>query len=884
MSATQISRALPDTALLLGPGLRYTPGAMSNLVDPPNGAPPQGPSESHQPIDIEDEMRQSYLDYAMSVIIGRALPDVRDGLKPVHRRVLFAMHELSNTFNRPYKKSARVVGDVVGKYHPHGESAIYEAVVRLAQDFSMRHVLVDGQGNFGSVDGDPPAAMRYTEVRMTRLAGEMLADIDKDTVDFVDNYDGQDQEPSVLPTRFPNLLINGSSGIAVGMATNIPPHNLGEVIDATIALIADSTLNVDDLMKIVKAPDFPTAGIIYGTGQLRQAYETGRGVIKIRGRARIEEWKTDRDRIVIDELPYQVNKASLIERIAEQIRDKRIEGISDIRDESSREGMRVVIELRRDVSGEIILNQLYRNTALQSSFGMNMVAIVQGRPRVLGLKEILQNFISHRQEIVTRRSRYELRQAQKRFNVVFGLLAAIDSIDRVIEIIRAAPDAKTAKTHLMAERLPMSASFSAFCERLVTFEYEVGQRALKDGHVHLNEAQAQAILDMRLARLTGLAREELEDEADELRTTIQELLEILGSEQKLLEVIVEELKEIRERYADARRTTITQDAREMSAEDLIADEEMIVTVSHNGYVKRNPTTMYRAQRRGGRGKTAASTRDEDFVENIFVASTHSYVLVFTDKGRVYWLKVHEIPQASRAARGKPIINLIRIQGGEKIAAVMPVRSFEGAGYVVFVTSKGYIKKTELSAFSNPRPSGLIALSIDEGDALIRAALTQGDGELLVATRMGMAIRFKASDVRPMGRTARGVRALNLKKDGDAVVGMAILDDDSLEILTVSELGYGKRTQLADYRVQGRGGSGIINMKLSERTGEVASARAVHPEDEIMVVTNRGMMIRTRVDQISTLGRSTQGVRVITMRDREELVSSVERVAEKDGDE
>lgn len=829
-------------------------------------------------------MRQSYLDYAMSVIIGRALPDVRDGLKPVHRRVLYAMHELSNTFNRPYKKSARVVGDVVGKYHPHGESAIYEALVRLAQDFSMRHILVDGQGNFGSVDGDPPAAMRYTEVRMTRLAGEMLADIDKETVDFVPNYDAQDEEPSVLPTRFPNLLVNGSAGIAVGMATNIPPHNLGEVIDATIALAKDPSLGVDDLMKIVPAPDFPTAGIIYGTGQLRQAYATGRGVIKIRGKARVEEWKNDRERIIIDELPYQVNKAALIERIADHIRDKRIEGISDIRDESSREGMRVVIELRRDISGDIILNQLYRNTALQSSFGINMVAIVQGRPRILGLKDILENFVDHRREIVTRRSRFELREAEKRFNVVFGLLSAIDSIDRVIEIIRAAPDPKVAKANLMNENLPMSAPFRAFCERLVTFDYDVGRQALEQGFVKLNEAQAQAILDMRLARLTGLAREELEAEADELRDVIEKLLEILGSEARLLEVIIEELQEIRERYANERRTAITHDAREMSAEDLIADEEMVVTVSHNGYVKRNPTTMYRAQRRGGRGKTAASTRDEDFVENIFVASTHSYVLVFTDKGRVYWLKVHEIPQASRAARGKPIINLIRIQSDEKIAAVMPVRSFEDGVFVAFVTSKGYIKKTELKAFANPRPSGLIALSIDEGDELIRAAAISPDSELLVATRMGMAIRFKESDARPMGRNARGVRALNLKKDGDAVVGMAILDDESLEILTLSEKGYGKRTPLAEYRVQGRGGSGIINMKISDRTGEVSSARAVLPDDEIMVVTNRGMMIRTRVDQISSLGRSTQGVRIINMRDDEERVASVERIAEKEDEE
>ncbi len=854
---------------------------MTDVVDPPGSGGPEGPNEEHEPINIEDEMRNAYLDYAMSVIIGRALPDVRDGLKPVHRRVLYAMHQLSNTFNRPYKKSARVVGDVIGKFHPHGDAAVYETIVRMAQDFSMRHLLIDGQGNFGSVDGDPPAAMRYTEIRMTRLAGEMLADIDKETVDFVPNYDGNELEPSVLPTRFPNLLINGSAGIAVGMATNIPPHNLGEVIDATIALARDASLTVKDLMQHIPAPDFPTAGIIYGTGQLQQAYETGRGVIKIRGKAEVEEWKRDRERIIITELPYQVNKQALIERIADGVRDKKYEGISDIRDESSREGMRVVIELKRDVSGEIILNQLYRNTALQSSFGINMVAIVKGQPRVLGLKELLENFIDHRREVVTRRSRYELREANKRFNVVFGLLAAIDSIDRVIEIIRGAPDSPTAKQRLMEEELPMSAPFKAFCERLVTFDYDVGATAMKQGFVKLNEAQAQAILDMRLARLTGLAREELEGEADELRQTIERLLAILASDELLLNVIIEELEEVKERYADPRRTEITHDAKEMSVEDLIADEEMVVTVSHNGYVKRNPTTMYRAQRRGGRGKTAASTRDEDFVESIFVASTHSYVLVFTDTGRIYWLKVHEIPQASRAARGKPIVNLINIEKGEKVAAVLPVRTFDEEGYVVFVTTNGYIKKTELQAFSNPRPSGLIALTIDDGDSLIRVGLTSGDNELLIATRMGMAIRFKEEDVRPMGRTARGVRALNLKKDGDAVVGMAILDDEELQILTLSERGYGKRTPLDDYRVQGRGGSGIINMKLSSRTGEVASARAVTENDEIMVVTNRGMMIRTAVNQISSMSRSTQGVRVITMSDEEEKVASVARIAESD---
>ncbi|MEK7706340.1 MAG: DNA gyrase subunit A, partial [Myxococcota bacterium] len=707
----------------------------------------------------------------------------------------------------------------------------------------------------------------------------MLADIDKETVDFAPNYDESLQEPLVLPARFPNLLVNGSSGIAVGMATNIPPHNLSEIVDATIALVRDPTLGVADLMRFVPAPDFPTAGIIYGAAGMRQAYETGRGVIKLRGRAAIEETKKG-DRIVITEIPYQVNKAALLERIADMVREKKLDGISDLRDESDRDGMRVVIELKRDANGEVILNQLYANTALQTSFGINMVAIVNGQPRLLGLVEMLRYFIDHRREVVTRRSRYELREARKRFNVIFGLLAAIDSIDRVIEIIRAAKDTGEAKENLMAERLPVSPAFRALCQRLITFDYATGTEALTAGHVLLNAEQAQAILDMRLARLTGLERDKLAGEADELRQAIERLLEILGSDAKLLEVIVTELQEVKALHADKRRTEIEHDARNISVEDLIADEEVVVTVSHAGYVKRAAVDLYRAQNRGGRGKTAATTRDEDFVENIFVASTHSYVLVFSDRGKVYWLKVYEIPEADRASRGKPIVNLIKLAKDEKVAAVLPVREFTEGKFVVMATTHGIIKKTDLMAFSNPRPSGLIALTTDEGDALIYVGVTDGERELVVATRQGMAIRFPESQVRAMGRSARGVRAINLKKEGDAVVGLVILDGTFADLLTVCDNGYGKRTEIGEYRLQGRGGSGTINCKITTKNGPVASVSGVSSDDQVMVVTNRGMMIRTQVGQISRLGRSTQGVRVISLTEGES-VASVARIAERD---
>ena len=838
------------------------------------------PRDRIDAINIEDEMKQSYLDYAMSVIIGRALPDVRDGLKPVHRRVLFAMQDLGNSYNRPYKKSARIVGDVIGKYHPHGDQAVYDTLVRMAQDFSMRHVLIDGQGNFGSVDGDRAAAMRYTEVRMAKLASEMLADIDKETVDFGPNYDESLQEPLVLPTRLPNLLINGSAGIAVGMATNIAPHNLGEVIDGTIHLAKNPEASIAELMKFIPGPDFPTGGQVLGNTGIQKAFATGRGIVKVRGRAEIEEWKKDRERIVITEIPYQVNKSSLIEKAADLVRDKRVEGISDIRDESDRDGMRIVVELKKDVSGEIVLNQLYRLTPLQSSFGYNMLAIVRGQPKLLNLKELLAEFILHRREVVTRRTQFELREAKKRFNVVFGLLAAIDAIDRIIEIIRGSKDTETAKAALMAEKLPMSPAFSSFCERVLTFDYETGKEAQKLGHLRLNALQAKAILEMRLARLTGLERDKLEEEAEALRDTIERLEAILADEGLLMQVIVEELEAIKAGYADARRTALEADAGDFEVEDLIEDEEMVVTLSHLGYVKRVPAKTYRAQNRGGRGKTGATTRNEDFVTELFVASTHAYVLVFTNKGKIYWLKVHQIPQASRQAKGKPIVHLLPLDSGERVRAILPVREFTEGHYLMFCTKQGLVKKTDLMAYAKPRPSGLIAVGIADDDQLIDVRLTDGEREVVLCTREGMAIRFHENDVRAMGRSARGVRGVSLKKDGDAVVGMVIVADNVDEVLTVSDRGMGKRTPVEDYRVQGRGGSGIINLKITEKNGLVAGAAGVQSEDQLMVVTDRGMMIRMHVGQISVLGRATQGVRIISTDDGER-VTSVARIVEGD---
>ncbi len=854
---------------------------MSDTTDnttPP--APPPSGNDRHVPVNIEEEMRASFLDYAMSVIVGRALPDIRDGLKPVHRRVLYAMHELSNTYNRAYKKSARIVGDVIGKYHPHGDQAVYDTIVRMAQDFSMRHVLIDGQGNFGSIDGDPPAAMRYTEIRMAKLTGEMLADIEKETVDFAPNYDGSQSEPVVLPTRFPNLLINGSTGIAVGMATNIPPHNLSEVIDACLALIKNPALNVAQLMQLIPGPDFPTAGIIYGAGGLRAAYESGRGSIKVRGKTHIEQMKGNRERIVVTELPYQVNKATLLERIAEMVRDKKLEGISDLRDESNREGMRMVIELKRDATTEVVLNQLYANTAMQSSFSFNVVALVEGQPRILSLKELLEHFLSHRREVVTRRSLFELREARKRFNIVYGLLSAIDSIDRVISIIRAAPDAAVAKTHLMAEKLPMSPAFVELTNRLVTFDYDTAKEAIARGHMRLNEEQAQAILDMRLSRLTGLERDKLAEEAGHLRESIEKLVAILGSYERLMEVIAGELQEIKDGYSEPRRTVIEASALQMDDEDLIVDEDMVVTRSHSGYVKRVPPSTYRAQNRGGRGKTAAATRDdEDFIEQVFVASMRSYVLAFTDKGRVYWLKIHELPTGAGQARGKPVANLVRLQEGERVRAFLPVREFKEGSNVVFVTKKGVIKKTDIMQYANPRPSGIIALGIEDGDELVFVGTTNGNDQVVIATREGQAVRFPESLVRNMGRGAYGVRGVRFKKKDDEVIG-AVIPQEGQVILTVTDGGFGKRTPLDEYRQTNRGTSGVVNCKLTDRNGKVAMVLGVLEDDHIMVVTDRGIMIRMVVNSIRQTGRSSQGVRVIALNSGEK-VTSVTRLEDKD---
>ncbi len=832
------------------------------------------------PINIEDEMRKSYLDYSMSVIVGRALPDVRDGLKPVHRRVLFAMQDLGNTYNRAYKKSARVVGDVIGKYHPHGDAAVYDTIVRLAQDFAMRYPLVDGQGNFGSIDGDSAAAMRYTEVRMERLAADLLADLDKDTVDFGPNYDDSLEEPLVLPARFPNLLVNGSSGIAVGMATKIPPHNLGEIVDATIALIKKPGITTNELLALVPGPDFPTGGYIQGYEGIRNAYATGRGTIKMRAKTHVEPipGSQEREQIVVTELPYEVNKARLVEKLAELVREKKIEGISDLRDESDREGMRVVIELKRDAITEVVRNNLFKQTLLQHTFGVIMLALDRGQPKVLGLKDCLARFVDHRREVVTRRSRFELRKAQDRFHLLAGLFVATDHIDRIVDIIRSSKDPEEAKGRLVAE------VFRGEHDRLVQF-VDAGdeqiEAAVKSGVFRLDDVQAQAILEMRLARLTGLERDKIEKEMREVRDAIIRLKEILGSDARLLQVIVSELEEVRSQYADERRTEIVPDQGEISLEDLIADEEMVVTISHTGYIKRNPFSEYRAQRRGGRGRSGAKVKDRDFVEQLFVASTHTQVLCFTSAGKCHWLKVHEIPFGGRTARGKPVVNLLQLAKGERLAAVLPVKEFAEDRYIAMVTARGIIKKTDLTAYANPRAGGIIALSIDEDDRLIAARLTSGDSEILISTRKGLAIRFSEKDVRPMGRTARGVKAIGLDA-GDEVVGFTVLEEGT--ILTVTENGYGKRTPVDDYRIQSRGGKGIITIKTSARNGQVAGVGQVRDDDQIMLVTNMGMLIRMKASDISIIGRNTQGVRLISLESREEKVSGFAWIAEPEDEE
>jgi len=735
-----------------------------------------------QTVNIEDEMRKSYLEYSMSVIVGRALPDIRDGLKPVHRRVLYAMHEMKNYYNRAYKKSARVVGDVIGKYHPHGDAAVYDTIVRLAQDFSMRYQLVDGQGNFGSVDGDPPAAMRYTEVRMTELAQNFLNDIDKETVDFMPNYDGSLMEPFILPTSVPNLLINGASGIAVGMATNIPPHNLSEVSEAVVTLIEDPETTLENLTKIIPGPDFPTAGFILGNKGVEEAYKTGRGVIKIRARAFVEKVGHNRERIVISEIPYQVNKTRLLERIADLAKEKKIEGVADIRDESDRDGMRIAIDVRRDGKGLVILNRLYKFTQMEVSFGIILLAIVKGKPQVLNLKEILEKFVEHRREIIVRRTIYDLRKAEERAHILEGLKKALDFLDEVIEVIRSSADPKEAKARLIAD-------FS------------------------LTDIQAQAILDMRLQRLTGLERQKINAEYEDLLKSISRFKAILGSPAMVLEIIKEEMKEIKEKFGDERRTEILQDTGEIDVEDLIAEEDMVVTISHDGYIKRNPISLYRAQRRGGKGLTGVKPKEEDFVELLFVASSHEYLLFFTNQGRVQWKKVHEIPEAGRMSRGKAIVNLLELQRREQVATTLPVRDFNEGRYVVLATKKGLVKKTPLSAYSHPRAGGIIAVKINEDDEVIGARVTSGDQDIFLATRSGKSIRFHESEIRPMGRVAAGNIGIRMEK-GDEVVGMEALQDEGATILTVTEKGYGKRTKTEEYRVQGRGGKGILTVRTT----------------------------------------------------------------------
>ncbi|MBI3185314.1 MAG: DNA gyrase subunit A [Myxococcales bacterium] len=873
----------------------------------PPAPPPSGSIGNLVPVAIEDEMRKSYLDYSMSVIVGRALPDVRDGLKPVHRRVLFAMHELGNIHSRPFKKSARVVGDVIGKYHPHGDAAVYDALVRLAQPWSMRYPLVEGQGNFGSIDGDAPAAMRYTEVRMERLTEELLADIDRDTVDFGPNYDGQQLEPLVLPSRFPNLLINGSSGIAVGMATNIPPHNMREVISATIHLIDDPKCTIADLMRFVPGPDFPTSGFISGTEGIRRAYETGRGQVVMRARTEIEvNGKTERESIIVTEIPYQLNKARLIERIAELVREKRIDGISDIRDESDRHGLRIVVELKRDAISGVVLNNLFAQTPMHSSFGVVMLAIDQGQPRTLNLKAMLERFVLHRREVVTRRSRFELRKAESRLHIVEGLLFAQDIIDHVISIIRKSADVEEARWGLMNVLSPalwehpkfrelpridpakVKAQLDALAARTMK-EMADGKPAVSFAGLSrsyegagFSEEQAKNILDMRLQRLTGMQREELFAEMISLLREISRLKDILGHEATLLNVIKGELREIAEKYGDERRTEITGDVGEISTEDLIADEPMVVTLSHAGYVKRSPLTEYRAQRRGGRGKTGAATKEDDFVSDVFVASTHAYLMPITSRGKLYWLKVHEIPAASRAARGKAIVNLVHFAPDEKLAQVLVTRDFPENRYVFFVTRRGLVKKTDLTAFSNVRASGIIALNIEDGDSLVAVKITDGTKDVLLSTAQGMSIRFSEEEVRSMGRAAYGVKGVTLEED-DEVVGAEVVEKGTT-VLTVTENGYGKRTEEAEYRVQGRGGKGIIDIKTIERNGRVVGLVQVRDDDEVMIVTNGGMLIRLRAKEISVIGRNTQGVRLITLESTTEKVVAVSRLPEKEEEE
>ena len=801
-------------------------------------------------VNIEDEMKKSYMDYAMSVIIGRAIPDVRDGLKPVHRRILFAMNEVGNRYNKPYKKSARIVGDIMGKYHPHGDMAIYDTLVRMAQDFSLRYMLIDGQGNFGSIDGDPPAAMRYTEIRLARIAEEVLADLEKDTVDYVPNYDETLKEPSLLASRIPLLLLNGSSGIAVGMATNIPPHNLNEIINGTIACIKNPEITVEKLMRHIPGPDFPTAGFINGREGILSAYKTGRGIIRMRARALIEKnARNDRESIILTELPYQVNKATLIEKIAELVRDKKISGVADLRDESDREGIRVVIDLKRDENSAIILNQLYKFTQMETSFGIIMLAILDGRPHVFNLKEVIEQFIIFRKEIVIRRTQYDLARAKERAHILEGYIIALNNIDEVIKVIKASKNPAEAVTKLCAK-------------------------------FKLSEIQAKAILEMRLQRLTGLERAKIDEEYREVTALIAELSSILADPQKVLQVIIDELTEIKQRYGDERRTEIVASTEDIDVEDMIVEEDMMVTITHSGYIKRNAVSLYKSQHRGGRGKMGMGTKEEDFVEKIFVASTHHYLLIFTNTGKVHWLKVYLLPQAGRAAKGKAIVNLVNLAPGERVSATLPVREFTADKFVVMVTKKGIIKKTDLAAYSNPRSGGIIAVSIDKGDELVDVQLTLGNQDIFLATRRGMAIRFKEDDVRDMGRTARGVRGISLDKDDD-VIGVEIPAQGTF-LMTVSENGFGKCTPIEEYRVQSRGGKGTINLKTVAKVGNVSGVLQVQGEENIMLISNAGKVIRLKVQEVPVNHRVTQGVKLIELDPEEKLVGVARTTSEIEG--
>ncbi|EIJ42974.1 DNA gyrase, A subunit [Beggiatoa alba B18LD] len=836
------------------------------------------------PINIEDEMKQSYLDYAMSVIVGRALPDVRDGLKPVHRRALFAMHELGTDWNKPYKKSARIVGDVIGKYHPHGDSAVYDTIVRMAQDFSLRYLLVDGQGNFGSIDGDAPAAMRYTEVRMAKIAHELLADIEKETVDFTPNYDGSEQEPSVFPTRIPNLLVNGSSGIAVGMATNIPPHNLREVIKACIALIDEPELDIHALMKFIPGPDFPTAAIINGASGIVEAYHTGRGRIYVRAKASIElDENNGKERIVVNELPYQVNKARLQEKIAELVKEKKIDGITEMRDESDKDGIRLVIEVRRGESADVVLNNLYQQTQLQTVFGINIVALVDGQPRILNLKQLLELFLRHRREVVTRRTLFELRKARERAHILEGLAVALNNIDEMINLIKTAKNPQEAREGLLARSWSaqliktMMQGENAYAARPSQLPAELG---LDGEYYRLSETQAQAILELRLHRLTGLEQDKILEEYKGLLNQIHELLVILNSGERLMQVIREELQAIVNEYGDERRTEIVLDHRDLNIEDLIPDEPVVVTLSHEGYVKSQALSLYQAQKRGGKGKAATQMKEEDFIDKLFIASTHDTILCFTSAGKVYWLKVYELPQAGRNARGKPIVNLLPLEESERVNAVLPVREFTENRYIFMATVSGTVKKTPLTEFSRPRTNGIIALALDEGDQLVNVAITDGQQDVMLFSNHGKAVRFTEDAVRSVGRTARGVRGILLEK-GDKVISLIITEAGGT-ILTATENGYGKRTPIDDYPTKGRGTKGVISIKTSERNGLVVGAVQVQDNDDLMLISNRGTLVRTPVAGISVVSRNTQGVGLIRLVD-EELLVGVEKIMELQGE-